>query len=261
MLDAPYIGITGFTTKSEILKALNYGAKGRHTERYLMAGILLSSNTKSGIKNRYPNRYPEYKNIPKISFAADEIITLLHYSSDNPEQLGKEMVEIFLDFRDIAFIDGFQINACWPDIEHLEYFAHEFGKAIIVLQIGYKALQIIEENPKLLVEKLRAGYTDCIDSILLDTSGGKGKLLDINKIDPYLDALYESELEINIGIAGGLKGGTLSNGQDFYSFLKPFAEKYPDLSIDAEGQLRTEDDHLDPLKMEEYLIDAIRVFR
>lgn len=72
-----------------------------------------------------------------------------------------------------------------------------------------------------------------VDYVLLDSSHGQGVRLDIDKLRPYIEALYESDDlgGAGIGIAGGLNAEVVAND------LPAIVKYYPDLSWDAEGQL------------------------
>lgn len=83
--------------------------------------------------------------------------------------------------------------------------------------------------------KLLGGFA--LDYVLLDSSHGKGVRLDINKLRPYVEAIYESDdlKHVGVGIAGGLNAEIVAND------LPEIVKIYPDLSWDAEGQLHRPD--------------------
>jgi phosphoribosylanthranilate isomerase len=92
-----------------------------------------------------------------------------------------------------------------------------------------------------------------IDDVLIDPSGGQGQLLDLTRVEPLVHKLYEDHLPIGVGIAGGLTATTVNN-------LDLLVKQYPDLSIDAEGGLRTPDDQLNEDQVDWYVQAAQKMF-
>ncbi|MCX6763830.1 MAG: hypothetical protein NTZ97_03825 [Candidatus Moranbacteria bacterium] len=60
--------------------------------------------------------------------------------------------------------------------------------------------------------------------------------------------------ELQFVIAGGLSVKKLPS-------IKPIVEKFPSISIDAQGALRNEGDHLDVAEAEKYLHKAVRILK
>ncbi len=149
-------------------------------------------------------------------------------------------------------LDGFQLNMAWPNPRALEKYCRAYSDMQIVLQIGNHALDIVHYSPGLLAEKVKE-YDGLIEYVLLDESGGLGKLLDVKKTRRYLDALAETGMDIGLGIAGGLGPSTLDH-------IDLLAKDFPSLSIDAEGRLRDQNDHLDLNVTQEYLRKALEIF-
>lgn len=257
----PYIGVTGIMSRNDYIHVAMPFNMGHNTHQ-LMAGILVSSKTKNGMPNKYPNRYPPIESVASLIPTGLDSLNLIHYSTDNPERLAEEMVEVLSHCDDQ--IDGFQLNVCWPKVSQLEEFYKKHSrKTVIILQIGRHALEQIHFVPRLLVKRIReSGYLDFIQGILIDPSCGKGQAYERGGIADYLAELYNAQLRINIGIAGGLHGGLCPNGRDnFLEFaLSPLAQMYPDLSIDAEGKLRDADDNLDYQEVKKYIYESQDIF-
>ena len=122
----------------------------------------------------------------------------------------------------------------------------------IIIQISGKAFNQVDRDPQKLCDRL-ARYVGLMTHVLFDMSGGTGKPLDPDESIPVLEALYESfEYLQGIGVAGGLGPGTVHR-------LKPLIERFPDLSFDAEGRLRNEDDALDLKKTLPFLGESWQV--
>jgi hypothetical protein len=58
---------------------------------------------------------------------------------------------------------------------------------------------------------------------------------------------------IGLGVAGGL-------GPDSLNLVEPLIAKFPNLSIDAEGRLRNNQNDLDLKAMSDYLAKALQLF-
>jgi hypothetical protein len=92
-----------------------------------------------------------------------------------------------------------------------------------------------------------------INGILIDASGGTGKPLQPRKTLAFLRAIRERDSGIGLGVAGGLCSATLD-------LVEPLLAEFSDLSIDAEGKLRTQEDDLDVKVAQTYLLRALQMF-
>jgi len=238
MKNKPYIGVTGFTQNSDVLQCLDVVPD--NSERLFMVGVLLSSKTINGGVNKYPVRYPHYKNIKNIFINDPRCLNMIHYVTDDKSTLAKQL----LDAAEIGgeHCHGFQLNVVWPDIPTLEEVKKELPNHKFVIQCSGSAMRRFETAegstvPDLLhtvvKEYQKAGV---IDYLLIDPSGGRGKSFNaintIKSLKPHL--LQES---YGIGVAGGLKLDTVSR-------LIPVLAKVPYLFWDAEGGLRDLSDNL-----------------
>jgi hypothetical protein len=98
----------------------------------------------------------------------------------------------------------------------------------IVLQANSTSLA--ELSPKEFATSIKR-YTPMISSVLIDGSGGRGVPLDAEKVRPYIDSIYD--LDVNVGIAGGLSDAALE------PLAGDLLQRFPQLSVDAESGLRT----------------------
>lgn len=239
----PYIGVTGFMSKDEVNEALKIVPDSGY---YLMVGVLMSSKTLGGRTNKWPNRYPKKESISNIFINSQKTLNLIHYSTDQPEMLCQQLMTI----TKLAgpHLDGFQLNMAWPPHSELRMYYEAHPEKILILQIGNKALLEIESLERF--RELLEFYQPMISGVLIDESGGTGKLLDINRATYYLQAASEV-IDLQLGVAGGLHAKTLD-------CITPLAEKFPGLSIDAEGGLRTPqpEDRLCIKKMVGYIQEA-----
>ena len=242
MSQRPYIGVTGFMSRGEVEAALE--ARGRRTAqagRKLMVGVLASSKTLAGNKNKFPNRTPKVEDIAGIFPNEKWTLNLIHYATDEPETLGEQLNRL-VDLGG-PYLEGFQLNVPWPDPMHLKSFKH----MRIVLQVGKRALEAMGNDHQRVAEQLVA-YRGLISDVLVDASGGLGLKLDPEAAWFHLRAIAERHPSLGLGIAGGLSGETVGE-------LATLMHDFPHLSFDAEGRLRTKDeDHLDIRALKAYLL-------
>ena len=104
-----------------------------------------------------------------------------------------------------------------------------------------------------LLDKLKQEYLGFIDHILLDLSAGYGRPLETAWARQQLQKLQDAELGIGLGVAGGLGPASLQ-------LVEPLAKNFPELSIDAEANLRDPNDNLDLDLAQDYLRQAFVMF-
>lgn len=238
MRNTPYIGITGFTERDDVLRCLDWVPD--NPSRLFMVGALLSSKTISGGVNKYPVRYPHYKSIKNIFVDDARCLNMIHYVTDDKSTLVKQL----LDAAEIGGDNchGFQLNIVWPDIEMLKEVKKELPNHKFVIQCSGSAMRKFENAAKSTVPRLLKSVIDTyqeanvIDYLLIDPSGGRGKPFNsydtINMLKPHT-----KQEDYCIGVAGGLRAATISN-------LNPVLCKMPYLFWDAEGGLRDSADNL-----------------
>ncbi len=236
----PYVGVTGFMSRAEVSEAIAMVPQG--STRRLMVGVLMSSKTLAGQQNKWPGRYPKKETVVDIFVDDQRALNLVHYNTDHPETLLTQLVEI----TELAgsHLDGFQLNIAWPPISQLEDYWEAYPDKFLLLQIGGKAMAQVESMERF--TELVGAYLPMIDAILIDPSGGKGEPLDATKGAEYLHAVRDYPT-LGFGIAGGL-------GPDTLHLLNPLVKEFPELSIDAEGRLRT------PKPEDALCLDAMRTY-
>lgn len=248
----PYVGITGFMSQGEVLSVLDVVSSSSH--RLVMIGVLASQKTVFlGETNKWPNRYPNLGDIAGIFPVHSLALNLVHYNTKEPETLLEQMLEV-TKWGGPNF-EGFQLNVAWPRPQILEKYRCSHGNMKIVLQVGGGAFKKIDDSPIKLAKKIVNEYEGLVDYLLLDPSGGHGKLFDSERVREYLVALREEGAErfIGLGVAGGLSPTTLN-------LVEPLIKDFPEISIDAEGRLRDGDDKLDVDVAKKYVSKALQIF-
>jgi hypothetical protein len=255
----PYLGITGFTRRSEVEAVLATLPPRALAQRDLMVGVLLSDKLLAGKVNKYPLRYPPLIGIPEIFTEQSECLNLLHYHTTRPDTLAEQLIW----GTEIAgpHCQGAQLNQAWPEVRQVERYAaflqchtRTSGRTPrIILQLGRKAQQELAQDPVLLARAVY-DYQGCVTDVLIDPSGGLGKSFEAEKALPLLEAIHVTCPQLGLGLAGGLC-------QENLPALNPLLPHFPSLSIDAEGRLRDpESDQLSLTEAVSYLKRALTLF-
>jgi len=259
----PYVGIAGFTSVHEVrsiaadLYTVNpYGSPGIAGRR-LAVGVLASWKTLNGEPAGNPERYPKIEDIRALFDAAVEPIR--HYSLGLGQQEG-DGVTVPIDDRTLRLIhynsrepnlvaqvdrlcehagpnlSGFQFNIAWPNEDDIRCLAQDYPTLRFVLQVNREMFSNVSRNPQLLVGEIGKKYVPYVTDILFDMSAGTGTAVDMKEAEAVIEALYGA-------FGGAVKGGLgigLAGGLDYKNVygLKPLFDRWPDLSIDAEGKVR-----------------------
>lgn len=243
----PYIGITGFMNRNEVLAVLD--GMPQDAMRMMMMGVLASSQTIQGISNGRPRRYPTPDQMGTIFPTHPNVLNLVHFNTREQEFLYQDLMRACVLAG--AYCHGFQLNMAWPDPDVLMEVKSK--RMVIVLQVGSRAFEMIGNSPIRLAMRIEREYP-MVDYVLLDASGGKGKPLDTCMVRPYFYALAAKQLPIGLVVAGGLSADSLD-------LVAPLVDEFPDLSLDAEGKLRDENDNLNVAVAISYLTKALALFK
>ncbi len=257
----PYTGVTGFMSVADVraVAADAYTASGFDTPtrggRKLAIGVLASWKTLNGEPPGPPGRYPKLEDIRAVIDAAAETyhhravwqpegegasfdlktrcLRMIHYSSKEPN-LSAQIDRLC----EIAGpnLDGFQLNMTWPREDEIRALAQARPTLRLILQINSRMYSGVSRSPQLLATEVAKKYSPWVTDVLFDMSGGFGLSADLAEAEYALEALYTTlggadAGGISIGVAGGLCWQSVVG-------LKRLFDRWPDLSIDAEGRLR-----------------------
>ena len=248
----PYIGITGFCSRSEVDAVL--AALPAEPNRLLMCGALLSNALLSGERSDAPNRCPAPETITGIFSDDPRCLNLVHYRPPP----GANLADALARATEVGGPNchGVQINATrgapWPNPDALANY-HERSRPIrIVFQAGREAMAFANHRPEELA-RLCATYSGLLTDVLVDASEGLGIPLDAARSADYLEAIHAAAPELGLVVAGGLHSGNIR------ALLSPLLPEWSAVSIDAEGRLRDADDHLNTDAAVAYLRAALQL--
>ena len=233
----PYIGITGFCSRSEADAVLE--SVPADANRLLMCGALLSNALLAGDASDAPNRCPSPDAIASIFSADHRCLNLVHYRPPP----GVNLADALARATEVGGPNchGVQINATrgapWPDPDALARYRERCHPSRIVFQAGREAMESTNHDPISLARRC-AEYSGLVTDVLVDASEGLGLPLDAARSADYLEAIHSVAPDLGLVVAGGLHAGNISE------LLSPLLPEWSAVSIDAEGRLRDTDDHL-----------------
>ena len=247
----PYIGVSAVMSAADAQAILGMVPEG--ADRRVMIGTVASLKTLRGQKNNWPGRFPTMADMASIFPEDPRALNLVHYSTDEPETLGDQLVEVW--DHGGGNIEGFQLNIPWPDPRAIEVARSARDMRTIVAQISPRSFQQMDDNWQAYADRFVTQYRGLVDHVLIDLSRGRGVPMDPEHTRRLLDLfleinerLYHND-KMGIGVAGGLCAENLE-------VVAPLALRFRGLSIDAEGKLRDEQDALDLERVRAYLTRA-----
>ncbi|MFA6042870.1 MAG: hypothetical protein WCV85_05905 [Patescibacteria group bacterium] len=251
----PYIGITDFTKFTQVeamLEVFNTHLRPG-SQRKLHVGVMMSYKTLNGIPSKWSGIFPDKNQIRKI-FSSLETYNCIHYADYDGYPEAWKSISQAISHGGIH-IHALQLDMIWPEPGQIANAVHTSRKNVeVILQLGKYALDEAENDPQLVVRKLE-DYEGVIHRVLLDKSMGQGKGMDAAGLLLFARAIKQAFPTLGIGAAGGLGPSTLH-------LVKPLAEEIPNLSIDAQGQLRSSGSAQDPIVWEmagSYLQQALQL--
>ncbi len=204
----------------------------------------MSYKTLRGLPTKWTAAFPKMTEYPKIFLDRPGLFNVLHYADYNRDSSAR-------DYADAVLLCGpnlhaIQFDMIWPDPSALEYLVyrgtHTRKPLKVILQVGSKAMAEVGDDPVRVCEKLSWYYhSDCIDYVLLDKSMGAGIGMDAALLLTYIYEIKKRLPNLGIVVGGGLGPTTMH-------LAEPIIREFPDVSIDAQGQMRTSASALDPIE-------------
>jgi hypothetical protein len=254
----PYVGITDFTDHEQVATMLEVLKRCRHPQssRKLHVGVMMSYKTLHGMETKWSKAFPPKERIPSIfSINDNDAYYCLHYADYEGKTRYSDLVEAL---QCAGYLHAIQLDMPWPDpgtiIEALR--KSRMPSVELILQIGERALDEAQNCPREVVRRLDE-YREFTNRVLLDKSMGRGIGMDAEALLPFAHAITENLPNLGLVVAGGL-------GPESIDLVRPLAEAFPEISIDAQGKLRPSGDALDPIDWNmagTYLAKALEILR
>lgn len=249
MIKRNYIGITGFTEKKQILDTIDY-INLIESEKNYMFGFLVSKRTLNfeEVKNkRYLNfkSFKELKDLMDLSSNRPNIINMIHFNTNNRE-FSNELIPLLKELD--TSVEAIQFNLSFIELNEYKKIRQEFPKLKLLFQLNNTILENYSiQEIYLTLKEIKFEY------MLIDLSGGKGTGLEPKHLINYYKEFDIKNLNINLGIAGGLSSDNVSD------VIKELNKFNIDYFIDAESKLRDKlsdvygDDIWNQNKVNEYI--------
>ena len=254
----PYIGITGFRETNEVRRMTEIFEANRPPDsaRKLHVGVMTSHKVLFGIPTRWEKVFPKKGDIAGF-FLSDKTYNCLHIA-DYARRTDIWMTLIRAIHAGGKRLHSLQLDMIWPGPDDIRkgIEAVQGENLEIILQIGQGAFEEKGNDPAAVVRKLEE-YKGAIHRVLLDRSMGRGIEMDAAFLLPFIRAIKSRFPQMGIVIAGGL-------GPDTLRLTKPVIKEFPEISIDAQGQLcecGNLPDRLDSVKCSWYITKALELLR
>ena len=262
-MKTPYIGITDFTSPEQARNMLAVFSSAwvdavwgnpKLITRRLMVGVMMSYKTLNHLPTKWSAAFPPEEEVEKIFIRKGALFNTLHYADYD----GICILENLLVATNLGGpnMHAIQLDMVWPDSDLIKEYRENHPKIRVVIQVNKVALEQINNDPQFLIQRLK-DYGDSIDYALLDKSMGRGLGMDEKALRPFVQELAENMPELGIAVAGGLGPNTIH-------LVQGLVRDYPQISIDAQGQLRRSGNALDPIEWDmatEYIQKAVGLFQ
>lgn len=244
----PYAGVSGVTDPDFLRMVANW--RPDMYPRRISVGLLVTSTTlHGGTSPWHPERHIRVKDLPEFCKEFPGVVTTVHYwaPQERTSHLAVQLGEVMQLSQ--GKIQGIQLNIPWAPADQIRRFREAHPTCLIIQQIGGEMIRMCGRNPQRLTERVAADYSDVVHDVLLDASGGEGKLIDYDWSRECLMRLRDAMPTMGLGAAGAL--GPRGESIEVFGRL---VKDIPELSCDAEsGLMKGPDDGLDSLKALGYL--------
>jgi hypothetical protein len=239
----PYIGITDFTSREQVREMLRVFRQHRKpsSDRILHIGVMMSYKTLNNIECKWSKVFPSNRAIADIFEkieGEEDLYFCLHYA----DYSGNTTIDDLVQGIKYAgpCVNAIQLDMLWPDPGLIARAVNMSCRNMeVILQIGEKSFESCNNNPDEVDLRLE-DYKSVVHRLLLDRSMGQGHPMDANGLIPFAQVLSNKFPEMGIVVAGGL-------GPESIGLVEPIARIFPDISIDAQGKLRSSGSVLDPI--------------
>jgi hypothetical protein len=251
----PYIGICDFTDQKQSEAMLKLFPPNFSHD--LMVGVMMSRKTLFGQPTKWADVFPKKETIKDIFIDDPRAFNTIHYADYETGQDRDWSLRLTLEpvvEYGGSYLRAIQLDMIWPDVGELK--RHRRSCAIpIILQVGADAMKLCGDDPLRVRDKL-AEYGDTIDYVLFDKSMGRGKGMDAALLAQYVGVLVSDLPHLMPAVGGGLGPDTMHLGA-------PLISAFRQLSIDAQGQMRSSGDIMHPIEWDRaarYLSRSVELY-
>ena len=231
----PYIGVSGIARYEQHIALFDIAQRERISDLgyFMMIGVQATGKTQVlDIENkRGQNWHPVGDTIADAAANEDSGLTkpYVHCYFADAYEMARGIKNVMR--RTGHYVRGLQFNGLpWVSKNFrptILDFKDQYPYQSVILQAG--GITLNNHSPGEVAAELE---TMPVDYVLLDPSGGYGREMDLELMRSYVDAIYQRQLTVGVGVSGGLEAANVER------LLGPLLEEYPDLSCDAEGRLR-----------------------
>ncbi len=255
-MEQPFTAVVGVESRSQYLELAQEVADRDRSLGELAVGVLMSEKTGLlGLPNRHGEIYPDFDRLDAIAHAAESLDNLglpiiIHYNTDNPDRVGDQLIRALAPYPNIKLV---QVNGL--DLDQLRKLRKlkESKDISIIMQVNAQLLE--SHTPSELTQAITRFDEEVVSYAWLDGSGGLGKKLDWEKLEPFVKELQG--VGIGVGIAGGL------NPDNLEEMLPDILDSYTEISWDAQsGVMDTIDrgiQRFDTNKAKNFLVKSMQL--
>lgn len=235
MNTTPYIGITDIVSRQQVELLKQQIPNG--VNRRIHVGVMTSYKFVNGLPTKWADIWLKPYQQRSVFTDDNTVYNVLHYADyEQPAltQYGDIQTALWLAGPHVHAI---QLDMIWPNPELLGWL--RLNSTIeIILQVSSKAMSSYPNWQTYLT--INQGL---YDYILIDYGMGSGTTFDNSSLLHTIEIMLQYVPESRLAIAGGL-------GPNTYAKLLPIFDRYPNISVDAQSQLRPSGNALDPLSVE-----------
>lgn len=235
--EKPYIGVTGITSAREakiIAQAfVNAGLTDEPSSHRGMIGVLVSEKSLT-FPTKARTKYPDLDQVHQIfEITHGKVFNTLHYHTYHELNLAQQLEQLLDQYGLYTdrLCEGIQLNIKWPSVDEVEKTKTTFPDLKIILQLGPRVLT--EKSPKDIAANL-APYIPLIDYALIDPSGGRRRIFQVNTVVPLYNQIRDAYPDLPLVFAGGFDARNAITRL----WVLSQAVGTTNFSIDAEGGLR-----------------------
>lgn len=237
----PYIGVTDFTTRSQVIQAKQQIVP--LSNRRLHVGAMTSYKVQNGIKTYtgWEKIWLDEEGLNKLFINDNEVFNVIHYADygDPCFTTSRDLHEAIR--RSGSYLHGLQLDMVWPKAGMVREIKKQHPSIEIILQVGKDAMIQVGDTPEAILRRMLK-YVNCVDYFLIDFSVGQGIPFDPSVVLGFLKKFTEVIPANRLALGGGL-------GPETTHLLTTIVSLYPEISWDAQGQMRKPKSQITPIEM------------